>query len=114
MVQGLSLARNHVRRVPDRWAERLHSLTYLRLDENKLEELGPLAFIGLESTLRSLSVARNKLTEVPVSALRLLAFLETLNLSRNKILNVSADSFNSSAYLQVMRFTLAAVVDEKS
>ena len=100
-LKGLSLSRNHIKKLPEKWAEPLRSLTYLQLDENKIESLDALALFGLEASLRSLSIAKNKLDAIPTAAIQSLTYIETLNLSRNKIVEIPANAFNTSTLLQV-------------
>ena len=60
-----------------------------------LEAIAPGAFSGLESRLRNLNLAGNRLAEVPTSALQKLKRLELVDLSKNRIEYVSDGAFET-------------------
>ncbi|KAL3107834.1 hypothetical protein niasHT_017066 [Heterodera trifolii] len=74
----------------------------LILDNNKIKTIQKNAFRGLDSVLQELSIASNRLTEVPTSALEGLRALNSLNLRCNRIGNLSNAAFlNTPSLIEV-------------
>ncbi|ETN69557.1 leucine Rich repeat-containing domain protein, partial [Necator americanus] len=67
----------------------------LVLDKNRIKELHKDAFRGLENVLQELSIAQNKLTEVPTDALAGLRALNVLSLKCNRIGNLAEPIFQN-------------------
>uniref|UniRef100_A0A3B4BW38 TIR domain-containing protein n=1 Tax=Pygocentrus nattereri TaxID=42514 RepID=A0A3B4BW38_PYGNA len=75
-------------------------LVTLDLSENSLRNITNLAF-GFMTSLKRLSLSRNKLDSVP-PAIWNLSSLEVLDLSYNSIYNLTCSDFNSLAQLQTL------------
>ncbi|KIH69553.1 leucine Rich repeat-containing domain protein [Ancylostoma duodenale] len=67
----------------------------LVLDKNRIKALHKDAFRGLENVLQELSIAQNKLTEVPSETLAGLRALNVLSLKCNKIGNLTESVFQN-------------------
>ncbi|RCN52637.1 leucine Rich repeat-containing domain protein [Ancylostoma caninum] len=67
----------------------------LVLDKNRIKALHKDAFRGLENVLQELSIAQNKLTEVPSETLAGLRALNVLSLKCNKIGNLTESVFRN-------------------
>uniref|UniRef100_A0A914H1S9 Uncharacterized protein n=1 Tax=Globodera rostochiensis TaxID=31243 RepID=A0A914H1S9_GLORO len=65
----------------------------LILDNNKIKTIQKNAFRGLESVLQELSIASNRLTDVPTAALDGLRALNSLNFRCNRIGNLTNVTF---------------------
>ncbi|KRX91956.1 Leucine-rich repeat-containing protein let-4 [Trichinella pseudospiralis] len=70
-------------------------ISSLILDNNRIRALHKDAFVGLERSLVSLSVAHNKLTEIPTDALANLQTLQVLNLKCNNIGNIYTSALHN-------------------
>ena len=77
----------------DRMFDRFTSLESLNLSRNLLTDFLPAAFDGLDQ-LKDLNLSRNAFTYLPESAFSNLPTLETLNLSRNRIRGIDAAAFD--------------------
>lgn len=67
----------------------------LQLSECDLEAVAEGAFSGLESRLRNINLAGNKLDEVPTTALEKLKRLELVDLSKNQITLIPDGAFQT-------------------
>ena len=67
-----------------------------------MQEVSPLAFEGVQSYLRELSLASNLLEDVPTHALYFLVGLTHLDLSFNKITVIATDNFVNMSSLQYL------------
>ncbi|KRZ61966.1 Leucine-rich repeat-containing protein let-4 [Trichinella nativa] len=74
-------------------------ISSLILDNNRIRALHKDAFVGLEQSLVSLSVAHNKLTEIPTDALANLQTLQVLNLKCNNIGNIYTSALHNLSSL---------------
>ncbi|KRZ77311.1 Leucine-rich repeat-containing protein let-4 [Trichinella papuae] len=70
-------------------------ISSLILDNNRIRALHKDAFVGLERSLVSLSLAHNKLTEIPTDALANLQTLQVLNLKCNNIGNIYTSALHN-------------------
>ncbi|KAK9892101.1 hypothetical protein WA026_018304 [Henosepilachna vigintioctopunctata] len=69
------------------------SLHGLVISSGEIREVSQAAFKGLGSPLQALGLPNNKLTSVPIIALRFLPELDRLDLSSNKLKNLDINSF---------------------
>lgn len=65
----------------------------LRVIQNDILDVAPLAFRGTEHFLTSIDASFNKIEDVPVEAIRNLAYLQWLNLHSNQIETVDSGMF---------------------
>uniref|UniRef100_A0A0K0D5P6 Leucine-rich repeat-containing protein let-4 n=1 Tax=Angiostrongylus cantonensis TaxID=6313 RepID=A0A0K0D5P6_ANGCA len=71
----------------------------LVLDKNRIRVIHKEAFRGLENVLQELSIAKNKMTEVPSDALTGLRALNVLSLKCNKLGNLTKPVFKNLSSL---------------
>ena len=69
------------------------NISRLLLNNNTIVTMDELAFWGLEYHLRTLDLSWNRLSRVPVEALRLLRELHNLHLTGNRISTLKSESF---------------------
>ncbi len=111
-LRGLSFAgSNRLQHLDAGWFFALPSLTSINLDDNDIRELDADVFKGLENTLRTLKLNRNKLKKIPRDALQNLEKLESLELQHNNIKKIYARSFNGSATLISLNLRHNAIAD---
>lgn len=81
-------------RLPDRLFQNLSSLEQISLSLPSLADLSLEAFLGLEPSLKTLSLVNSKLKAIPKPALSQLKSLSTLDLQSNAIQEVSSYAFD--------------------
>ncbi|KAK6062122.1 leucine Rich repeat-containing domain protein [Cooperia oncophora] len=86
----------------------------LILDKNRIKKLHKDALRGLENVLQELSLAQNKLTEVPNDALAGMQALSVLNLKCNKIGNLTKPAFQKLSSLIDINLSCNEVCDVSS
>uniref|UniRef100_A0A915K5R2 Leucine-rich repeat-containing protein let-4 n=1 Tax=Romanomermis culicivorax TaxID=13658 RepID=A0A915K5R2_ROMCU len=97
-IRELAIERAAITEVGDGAFRNLRIKT-LVLNDNHIKVIHPNAFRGLESSLVSLSIAHNKLTEIPTDALTGLNALNVLNLQCNNIGNIYQPVFRNVSRL---------------
>ncbi|XP_072937010.1 uncharacterized protein haf isoform X2 [Epargyreus clarus] len=116
----LDLSQNSIRELPgadgSRTFEGLDSLTALNLERNLLVNLRQDAFIGIKSTLSSLSLLNNLLPEFPTAAIGTLTELRVLDIGFNLLNKLPSDAFlkNPSITLLALDGNPLPTVPEKA
>lgn len=95
----LNLAQNQLTQIPSRSFESMQYLTAINLERNRLTHLENGTFIGLESSLSSLSLLGNHLTSYPKRQLDKLSSLGRLDLGFNAIDVLPVDAFSGNPRL---------------
>lgn len=93
----LDLSQNSIRELPGpdgpKTFEGLESLTALNLERNLIVNLREDAFVGIKSTLSSLSLLNNLLPEFPTAAIGTLSDLRVLDIGFNLLNKLPMDAF---------------------
>lgn len=74
----------------------LNALTALNLERNLLQELKPNAFEGIKSTLSSLSLLNNLLSDFPVAAMHSLSELRVLDIGFNLLTELPVEALKGN------------------
>ncbi|XP_045511161.1 vasorin [Colias croceus] len=116
----LDLSQNSIRELPgpdgSQTFEGLESLTALNLERNLLVNLRKDAFLGIKTTLSSLSLLNNLLPEFPTEAIASLTELRVLDIGFNLLNKVPTDAFlkNPSITLLALDGNPLPTVPEKA
>jgi len=92
-LDTLNLDHNKIEVLRNDHFDGMPKVTSLSLDYNKIKEVQEGAFNGLDEQLQFLSLAANKISKVPMLALRPLHQLNTLHLNDNNISRLEENSF---------------------
>lgn len=79
---------------PDRLFFNSSSIQHLQMSFTSLVNLSSEAFLGLENSLKALSLVNSKLSQIPQQALSQLKYLQTLDLESNDIFEIESYSFH--------------------
>lgn len=69
-------------------------ITTIQFSHCRISYIEPDAFKGQETSLRSLNLRENEISELPIGSLRNLKNLTVLDLSKNRISNIPEDAFS--------------------
>ncbi|GIY50246.1 LRRCT domain-containing protein [Caerostris darwini] len=89
----LELSGNQMEELPERAFANLQMLNSLDLENNRIRNIHPKAFEGIESSLEWLKLGDNELPTVPAQSLRRLRKLRQLDLRQNRIERIAEDDF---------------------
>lgn len=102
----LDLSQNSLRELPGpdgiKTFEGLDSLTALNLERNLIQTLGANAFFGVRSTLSSLSLLNNLLSDFPTDALSNLSELRVLDIGFNLLTDLPVNAFQGNPLITLL------------
>ena len=101
-LELVDLSHNGIVSVPPKGFKSQRNLVDLRLNDNKIGELGTDTFYGLRK-LESLELRRNFISSLPENCFTHLQSLEVLDLGKNRISDISPDAFVGLSELRVLK-----------
>ncbi|KAG8194628.1 hypothetical protein JTE90_003105 [Oedothorax gibbosus] len=98
----LDLSQNSLKQLPANGFSDLGQLATLSIERSGVEFVDPMAFEGLNGTLRTLKLLNNKIEDFPTMAVRTLTQLTSLDIGFNRIKVVPADAFIGNPVLTLL------------
>ena len=101
-LEILDVSHNKLAVLPDNLFSGNQKISMIDFSNNQLQTVRVNAYVGLETSLTSLILQNNQLTDNQLKPLKLLQSLQDLNLANNRIMNIPEDSLVNSQNLQTL------------